>query len=84
MSLSFFFILVLSVFLSSVGGFTFYKLSYKYLLPKTISSVLGGILTFLLSYLFVMIFIEVKLLYGTIFALAIYIWFLKIPESHLE
>ncbi|ARF13280.1 hypothetical protein SporoS204_03245 [Sporosarcina ureae] len=84
MSLSFIYILVLSIFVSSVGGFIFYKLSYKFLLPKTISSVLGGILTLLLSYLFVMIFIEVNLLYGAIIALAIYIWFLKIPERHLE
>lgn len=84
MFFNFIFMLVLSIFVSSVGGLVFYKLSYKFLLPKAISSVLGGIVTLILSYLLVMVFIEPQLLYGTIIALAIYIWFLKISGKQLE
>ncbi|WP_019376144.1 hypothetical protein [Virgibacillus halodenitrificans] len=73
---------VLLIFVSSIGGFVFYKLSYKFLLPKTLSSILGGVVTLLLGYQITMLFVVYSLLYGILIALALYIWFVAISSKN--
>jgi hypothetical protein len=49
--LTIFYLCVLAVFVSALGGFTFYRVSdKKFSLSKTISYLLGGIVSILLSY----------------------------------
>ncbi|MYL56738.1 hypothetical protein GLW20_04450 [Virgibacillus halodenitrificans] len=77
-----FYMFVLLIFVSSVGGLIFYKLSYKFLLPKTLSSILGGVVTLLLGYQITMLFVVYSLLYGILIALAVYIWFVAISNKN--
>lgn len=71
---------VLSAFVSSVGGFIFYKLSNKFLFPKGFSYILGGIVSLLLSYYFVLKSASLWLLYGLIIGLLLYILFLVLSN----
>ncbi len=78
------YLLILMVFVGAVGGFIFYKLSYKFLLPKKTSYILGGVVSLLLSSQIVMIFMAYELLFGVIISIAVYIVFLAISQKHTE
>lgn len=78
------YLLILMVFVGAVGGFIFYKLSYKFLLPKKPSYILGGVVSLLLSSQIVMIFMAYELLFGVIISIAVYIVFLAISQKHTE
>lgn len=75
------YLFTLSAFVSSVGGFIFYKLSNKFLFPKKLSYILGGVVSLLLSYSFALLFILPLLFYGLLIGLAVYILFLVLSEK---
>ena len=78
------YILLLMIFLGSIGGLTFYKVSYKFLFPKNISYILGGIVSLLLSYQVVIIVMAQELLFGVLVVLIVYIIFVVISKKHFE
>jgi len=82
--LSTMYILVLIIFVGSIGGLIFYKLSYKFLLPKNISYILGGVVSFLLSYQVVIFHMTQELLFGVLIALVFYILFLILSEKYSD
>src|SRR5699024_11777528 len=78
------YILVLIIFVGSIGGLIFYKLSYKFLLPKNISYILGGVVSFLLSYQVVIFHMTQDLLFGVLIALVFYILFIILTFKYSD
>jgi hypothetical protein len=72
---------VLSVFVSSVGGFIFYRISEEKLFPKTFSYVMGGAVCCLLSFGISAYFALVQWLYVRLLArLLVYVLFLVVSQ----
>jgi len=78
------YLFVLSAFVSSVGGFVFYKLSYKFLFPRALSCILGGIASLHLSFSVALMFGMVSLFYGLIIGLTIYFFFIVLSRKESE
>src|SRR5699024_7391607 len=78
------YLFVLLSFVSSVGGFVFYKLIYMFLFPRTLSYILGGIASLLLCFSVAVMFGMVSLFYGLIIGLTIYIFFIVLSRKESE
>jgi len=79
------FMTVLSVFVSAVAGFIFYRFSEEKLFPKTLSYVLGGVVCFLLSFGISAYFGLVQQLYfRLIIGLVVYVLFLVVSQRNVE
>lgn len=77
------YIFVLAVFISAIGGFLIYKVSHNFK-AGSLSQILGGIVTLVLSYLMaLMIFEGVWFFPIAVIAIVVYIGFLLFSKGNL-
>ncbi len=85
MYLPIFYLCVLSVFVSAIGGFFTYKVFHKYFKVGALTYILGGLLSLLLSYLMALLMFGGTLFYSVtiaLLAIVLYVLFLLISNDN--
>ena len=80
------YIFALAVFVSAIGGFLIYKVSHNFLNAGSLSQILGGIVSLVLSYLMALMIFEgvwFFLLPIAVIAIVVYIGFLLFSKGNL-